>query len=106
MNPDEMQRSMEAMYSPSGMGGDQMEAGMSRAPPSTGRQRGPFVDQINDDVAILLMPDGSPQEVPVSQLPPGTREGQYLGEDQDAFDEEGEMRARLAAGDKGGDLRL
>jgi Protein of unknown function (DUF3006) len=105
---DKIQSAMQAMYgggSPSGMGGDQMEGpqAQSRMP------RGPIVDQINDDVAVLMMPDGSTKEIPTSQLPPGTREGQTLGgNDDDAFADEqtARIRKRLSEGDDGGPLQL
>lgn len=125
MTPDQVRRAMLQMY-----GGEDQEAGMSRAPavprsePGMGRQaddpeltagatsqRGPFVDQVNDDVGMLIMPDGSVQERPTSQLPPGVREGQYLGgQDDEAFAAEEEarqaLRRKLMQLDDGGDFAL
>ncbi len=104
---DPTQQAMTAMYggSPSGMGGDQMEGNMSRAPKS------PFVDAVDGDVARLIMPDGSTKEVPVNQLPPGTKEGQFLGDkngDESAFyDQDTTLRRqKLLQGDNGGDITL
>jgi hypothetical protein len=68
-------QAMKAMYG-SGMGGMATGGGAS---PSTMPAGSPMVDQIDGDVASIVMGDGSTKQVPLSSLPPGTKEGDILG---------------------------
>jgi len=87
--------------SPGGRGGDQLEGNMSMAP------EGAFVDRIDGDVAVVLMPGGETSEIPVNQLPPGVKEGEYLspgGKDEAAYGTA--LRNKLMQGDDGGNIKL
>lgn len=104
-----------AEMSGSGRGGDQLAGINIRDMPEFHHDqsgpKGPFVDRIEGDTAVLLMPDGETREVPVSKLPRGTREGAYLGPDgvddllgtKNTIDS---LRQRLSAGDDGKDVKL
>lgn len=74
---------------------------------------GPFVDRIEDEVAVLIV-GGAERRVPLSSLPKGAREGVYLTEDLQRVDdgETAAARARIEQkraalkDDDGGDFSL
>lgn len=124
MDPAKLRQAMLSMYG--GLdaisGGDPHgtnDAGPDgRVSPHHAEQRGPFVDRIEPakggemgDVAVLLMPDGTTQEVPLRALPKGTHEGAYLGPGgaddlRDQGNEAEEVRKRLSRDDDGKDFGL
>lgn len=71
-----------------------------------------FVDAIDGDTATIITQDGRTQQVPVSALPQGIREGQYLGDEGGDFDPAAESariegrRKKLVSDDPGGDITL
>lgn len=70
-----------------------------------------YIDQIDNGVANVVSPDGEARIVALADLPAGVKEGHYVsgGQIVDAPPETAEgsaIRARLAAGDKGGPISL
>ena len=65
---------MRAMYGGGMQGGMAPQQGGGSTMPSGS----PMVDQIEGDVATVVMGDGSTRQVPLSSLPPGTKEGSVL----------------------------
>lgn len=69
-----------------------------------------FVDQVDNGSASVLSEDGTATQMPVAALPRGAVEGAWLQNDQAAPPQQdietANLRARLSAGDRGGDITL
>ena len=66
----------------------------------------PFVDQIEDNVATLMMPDGSTKQVSAASLPPGAKEGTFLDGSEQPNAQANMYRNQQVQGDQRGPIKL